>query len=112
MTSFESFAIAICVIIVAIGGVWCLYTLIKLPDNAIDAPNEAPYKIETPNENPPEDVAVPEFRDALTKQELKNIEFDTKAPPKRKYTKRSKYWTDKRKKAAAHKAKKKARKSK
>jgi hypothetical protein len=35
-----------------------------------------------------------------------DVMFDPTQPPKRKYTKRSKYWTDKRKKAVAAKARK------
>jgi len=43
---------------------------------------------------------------------LKNWSSLEELNPKRKYTKRSKYWTDKRKKAAAAKARKTKRKSK
>jgi len=67
-----------------IAAVWVLYTLIKLSDKAKEERNdEAPYKVEPADTAP--DLAVP-------------------SNPKRSYTKRSKYWTDKRKKAVAAKA--------
>ena len=86
-------------------GVWGLYMLMKLSDKAKEErSNEAPYKVEPPKST--EQLAVP--------LPHKPIEwtFANAPEPKRKYTKRSKYWTDKRKKAAARKAKKKTRKSK
>jgi hypothetical protein len=96
-------------------GVWGLYMLMKLSDKAKEANDEeAPYKLETPGS-----VAVSGFGDAPVKHEdrdlhklLENWSSSDERKPKRKYTKRSKYWTDKRKKAAARKAKKKTRKSK
>ena len=71
----------IAVVVAMAAAVWVLYTLVKLSDKAKDMPDEAPYKLEAT-----EDVAVPD-------------------KPKRKYIKRSGYWTAKRKKAAASKAK-------
>ena len=66
--------------------------------------NEAPYKVEPPKST--EQMAVSLIH--------KPIEwtFANAPKPKRNYTKRSKYWTDKRKKAAASKAKKQTSKSK
>jgi len=55
--------------------------------------SELPYKVDPPHTITTVDVAIP-------------------SNPKRPYTKRSKYWTDKRKKAAAAKARKTKRKSK
>jgi hypothetical protein len=83
----EIFKIIIVVVAMALA-VWVLYTLVKLSDKAKDMPDEAPYKLEAT-----EDVAVSN-------------------KPKRNYTKRSSYWTAKRKKAAASKAKKQTSKSK
>lgn len=101
-------------------GVWGLYMLMKLSDKAKEANDEeAPYKLETPGS-----VAVSGFGDAPVKYEDRDLNkilenwgsLDERKTQikytKRKYTKRSKYWTDKRKKAAARKAKKKTRKSK
>ena len=60
---------------------WVCYMLIKSGDVLKDiGGSDAPYKVE-----PAEDVAV-------------------SSEPKRSYTKRSKYWTDKSKKAVAAKA--------
>ena len=74
--------IKIIIVVVAMAvGLGFAYTLVKLSDKAKDMPDEAPYKLEAT-----EDVAVPD-------------------KPKRKYTKRSSFWTAKRKKAAASKAK-------
>ena len=70
----------IAVVVAMAAAVWVLYTLVKLSDKAKDMPDEAPYKLEAT-----EDVAV-------------------SSSPKRSYTKRSKYWADKRKKAVAAKA--------
>ena len=81
----EIFKIIIVVVAMAVA-VWVLYTLVKLSDKAKDMPDEAPYKLEAT-----EDVAVSD------KPEWRRV--------KRKYTKRSGYWTAKRKKAAASKAK-------
>ena len=78
----------IAVVVAMAAAVWVLYTLVKLSDKAKDMPDEAPYKLEAT-----EDVAVSD-------------------KPKRKYIKRSGYWTAKRKKAAASKAKKQTSKSK
>lgn len=50
----------------------------------------APYKIEAPNETS-KDVAISEF-DAKSKMEGESPLYDRLATPKRKYTKRSKYW--------------------
>ena len=90
MTNFESFAIAVSVIIVAIGGVWCLYMLIKLPEKVIDAPDEAPCKIEQ-QDHPFDD---PEIKSAFKKAIKK----------KRKYTKSSNYWKSSKLKSKLKKA--------
>lgn len=99
MTNFESFAIAICVIIVAIVGVWCLYTLIKLPENVIDAPDEAPYKIER-QEHPFED---PEIKSAF-KKAIKRKRGRPLGSKGKGYKKRSKYWGSSQQKAKLRKA--------
>jgi hypothetical protein len=57
---------------------------------------------------PTPDVAIP----AIPHEPIKWTFANAPKPEKRPYTKRSKYWTDKRKKAAARKAKKKTSKSK
>lgn len=76
--------------------VWFCYMLIKSGDVLKDIEgSDAPYKVE-PADTAPE---VAYWRRVSDK-------------PKRKYTKRSSFWTAKRKKAAARKAKKKTRKSK
>jgi hypothetical protein len=72
--------------------VWVLYTLSKLrhPKAKGGRNDEAPYKVEPADTAP--DLAVP-------------------SNPKRSYTKRSKYWTDKRKKAVAAKARSKTKRT-
>lgn len=98
MTNFESFAIAICVIIVAIGGVWCLYTLIKLSENVTDAPDEAPYKIER-QDHPLDDLEIKSaFKKATRKR---GRPFGSKG---KGYKKRSKYWGSPQHKAKLRKA--------
>lgn len=93
MTNFESFAIAVSVIIVAIGGVWCLYTLIKLPENVIDAPDEAPYKIE--RQDPEDQPTIPQ------KNRKRGRPLGSKG---KGYKKRSKYWGGQQHKAKLRKA--------
>lgn len=101
-------------------GVWVLYKMTQISDKARGINDEeAPYKLE-----PTPDVAVSGFGDAPVKCEDRDLNkllenwgsLDERKTQikhaKRKYTKRSKFWTDKRKKAAARKAKKKTRKSK
>ena len=65
--------------------------------------NELPYKVE-----PPDNMAVSDTWETVPPAD----HFEPYCKPKRKYTKRSGFWTAKRKKAAARKAKKKTRKSK
>ena len=83
--------------------VWVLYTLVKMSDKAKEErSNEAPYKVEPPMSA--EQLALP----------YKPIEwtFANAPKPKRKYTKRSKYWGSPQHKAKLKKARKaKARKS-
>jgi hypothetical protein len=119
MIFVESIAVAVGIIVVASLAVWGLYTLVKITGMAKEErSNEAPYKVEPPKST--EQMAVSlihkpiewTFANAPEKQELRNIQFDPVQPPKRKYTKRSGFWTAKRKKAAARKAKKKTSKSK
>lgn len=81
--------------------VWVLYTLVKMSDKAKEErSNEAPYKVEPPKST--EQLALPH----------KPIEwtFANAPKPKRKYTKRSKYWTSPKVKTKMSKARK-ARKS-
>lgn len=83
--------------------VWVLYTLVKMSDKAKEErSNEAPYKVEPPKST--EQLALPH----------KPIEWTfANAPepkPKRKYTKRSKYWSSPKVKTKMSKARK-ARKS-
>jgi hypothetical protein len=80
MTTSIIFLLVIAGLIVA----WFCYMLIKSGDVLKDiGGNDAPYKVEPADTAP--DLAVP-------------------SNPKRSYTKRSKYWADKRKKAVAAKA--------
>ncbi len=81
--------------------VWVLYTLVKMSDKAKEErSNEAPYKVEPPMSA--EQLALP----------YKPIEwtFANAPKPKRKYTKRSKYWSSPKVKTKMSKARK-ARKS-
>lgn len=95
MLVVESIAVAVGIIVVASLAVWCLFTLVKITGMAKEErSNEAPYKVERP----------------MSAEQLA-ISIAHKSA-KRKYTKRSKCWTDKRKKAAARKAKKKTHKFK
>ena len=141
MLVVESIAVAVGIIVVASLAVWCLFTLVKITGMAKEErSNEAPYKVEPPKST--EQMAVPHkpiewtFANALKPtrvfitptevriakklglpleqfaRELFKINEREASKPKRNYTKRSKYWTDKRKKAAARKAKKKTSKSK
>jgi hypothetical protein len=98
-------------------GIWGVYMLVKISgmskqerDDAqreLDEAkrNTAPYKVE-----PTPDVAVSDVCE--DNSYFRPDHFEPYCKPKRKYTKRSGFWTDKRKKAAARKAKKKTRKSK
>jgi hypothetical protein len=99
-------------IIAGLIAAWVCYMLIKSHEVLKDIEEtNAPYKVEPPKYT--EQLAVPHkpiewtFANAPEKQELRNIQFDPMQPPKRKYTKRSKYWAKKKKVA-----KKKTRKSK
>ena len=91
-------------------GAWVAYKVIHdyLAERRKGTHNEpeAPYKIEF--DNPTVDVAIPDN----PAHEAIKWTFANAPKPKRPYTKRSKYWTDKRKKAAAAKARKTKRKSK
>ena len=81
--------------------VWVLYMLVKMSDKAKEErSNEAPYKVEPPMSA--EQLALP----------YKPIEwtFANAPKPKRKYTKRSKYWSSPKVKTKMSKARK-ARKS-
>ena len=81
--------------------VWVLYTLVKMSDKAKEEhSNEAPYKVEPPMSA--EQLALP----------YKPIDwtFANAPEPKRKYTKRSKYWSSPKVKTKMSKARK-ARKS-
>lgn len=91
--NFENIAIAVSVICVAALGVWCLYMLMRLPDNVMDAPDEAPYKIEA------QDLAI---KTAIPK---KNRKRGRPLGSKGKgYKKRSKYWGSSQQKAKLRKA--------
>lgn len=90
------------------------YALAKMPYKAKEKADEAPYKIEARYESTPY-VALPEEFVVPVIGEPIKWTFDNAPKPKRKYTKRSKYWSTnkpaaKLKKARA--AKKKTRKSK
>ena len=66
--------------------VWVLYTLVKMSDKAKEErSNEAPYKVEPPKST--EQLAV-----SLVHKPIEWT-FANAPKPKRKYTKRSKYWT-------------------
>ena len=68
--------------------VWFCYMLIKSGDVLKDIEgSDAPYKVDPPHT-------------------ITTVELAVSSKPKRPYTKRSKYWTDKRKKAVAAKARK------
>jgi len=70
--------------------------------------SELPYKVDPPHTITTVDLAIPEPEaDYIAKSD----HFEPYCAPKRTYIKRSKYWTDKRKKAAAKKARKTKRKS-
>lgn len=90
---FENIEVAISVIVVAALGVWCLYMLMRLPDNVMDAPDEAPYKIEA------QDLAV---KAAIPKKSRKRGRpLGSKG---KGYKKRSKYWGSSQHKAKLRKA--------
>lgn len=91
--------------VIGLAVVAAIYLLIRSKE-LMEAHNEpeAPYKVEPPKST--EQLAV-----SLVHKPIEWI-FANAPEPKRKYTKRSKFWTDKRKKAAASKAKKKTHKSK
>jgi hypothetical protein len=83
--------------------------------------SELPYKVDPVHTTTTVDLAIPAiphepikwtFANAPLKRERKAVKFDPLQQPKRPYVKRSKYWTDKRKKAVAAKARKTKRKSK
>ena len=83
--------------------VWVLYMLVKMSDKAKEErSNEAPYKVEPPKSTEQLAVSLPH----------KPIEwtFANAPKPKRKYTKRSKYWSSPKVKTKMSKARK-ARKS-
>jgi len=103
--------------------VWVLYTLVKMSDKAKEErSNEAPYKVEPPKST--EQLALPhkpikwtftnapepkrEDRDLL--KLLENWGSLDELKTKRKYTKRSKYWSSPKVKTKMSKARK-ARKS-
>jgi len=88
---------------------WVCYMLIKSHEVLKDIEEtNAPYKVEPTN--PAEQLAV---SDADSDNSyFRHDHFEPYCKPKRKYTKRSGFWTAKRKKAAARKAKKKTSKSK
>ena len=74
-------------------GVWCVWTIFKamhdyLTNNHGNPPNEpeAPYKLEP--EKPTYDVAIPDN----PAHEAIKWTFANAPKPKRKYTKRSKFW--------------------
>jgi hypothetical protein len=69
--------------------------------------SELPYKVDPVHTTTTVDVAIP----AIPHEPIKWTFANAPKPEKRPYIKRSKYWTDKRKKAAARKAKKKTSKS-
>ncbi len=88
--------------------VWFCYMLIKSGDVLKDIEgSNAPYKVDPPHTITTVDVAIPAIPHEPIKWEYENLE---PKPEKRTYIKRSKYWTDKRKKAAAAKARKTKRK--
>lgn len=92
---------------------WVCYMLIKSHDVLKDMEEtNAPYKVEPPKSTEHLAVSAPDKPVRDLNELLKNWGSLEELNPKRKYTKRSKYWTDKRKKAAARKAKKKTSKSK
>jgi hypothetical protein len=117
----------IAVVVVVAVAVYVLYkvlALIKLSDKAKEERNdEAPYKVEPADTAPdlavsdkPKRVIITPAEVRIAKrlgltleqyaQELIKINEKEASKPKRSYTKRSKYWTDKRKKAVAAKARK------
>lgn len=83
--------------------VWVLYTLVKMSDKAKEErSNEAPYKVEPPKST--EQLAV-----SLVHKPIEWT-FANAPKPKRKYTKRSEYWSSPKVKTKMSKARK-ARKS-
>lgn len=83
--------------------VWALYMLVKMSDKAKEErSNEAPYKVEPPKST--EQLAV-----SLVHKPIEWT-FANAPEPKRKYTKRSKYWGSPKVKTKMSKARK-ARKS-
>jgi len=85
---------------------WVCYMLIKSHEVLKDIEEtNAPYKVE-----PAEQLAVSDV--CPDNSYFRPDHFEPYCKPKRKYTKRSGFWTAKRKKAAARKAKKKTSKSK
>jgi hypothetical protein len=90
----------VALVLIGAVAVWFCYAIAKSGDVLKDMDdNNAPYKIEP--EKLAEQLAVSKQYDQCVLPK-----------PKRKYTKRSGYWTTKRKKTAARKATKKTRKSK
>jgi hypothetical protein len=84
MTTSIIFFLVIAGLLVA----WVCYMLIKSGDVLKDiGGSDAPYKVDPPHT-------------------ITTVDWAVSSKPKRPYTKRSKYWTDKRKKAVAAKARK------
>jgi hypothetical protein len=84
MTTSIIFFLVIAGLLVA----WVCYMLIKSGDVLKDiGGSDAPYKVDPPHT-------------------ITTVDWAVSSKPKRSYTKRSKYWTDKRKKAVAAKARK------
>jgi len=121
MPSFDSVALFIVLAVMAAVGVWALYTIVEnAPIAKEDKPGDLPYKVDPPHTTTTVELAIPDStdyhltptaRDAI-KWTFANAPELKPNPKKRTYVKRSKYWTDKRKKAAADKARKTKRKSK
>jgi hypothetical protein len=91
----------IAVAVVFAVAIWVLYTLVKMSDEAKEKRNdEAPYKVEPPKST--EQMAVSDTWETVPPAD----HFEPYCKPKRKYTKRSKYWSSPKVKTKMSKARK------
>lgn len=107
MSITEVIAMVVTVIAVPIS-MWFMYKFIAVSNKVKEVcSSELPYKVDPVHTTTTVDLAIPDIPHEPIKWTFAN------APkPTRTYKRRSKYWTDKRKKAAAAKTRKTKRKSK
>jgi hypothetical protein len=100
MPSFNDVALFVVFGVLIAIGVWALYTIVKnAPMEKEDGDGAIPYKVDPPA-NTNDFFHEPEIQIVAGSDN-----FEPYCAPKRNYTKRSSYWINKRKKAAAKKRK-------